>query len=165
MNGSRNLTRYTVRGAAVAALYFGLTALSMSMGLASGVIQLRISEALCILPIFMPEAVAGLFVGCLLSNIFAGGAAWDIIFGSAATLIGAIGAYALRKLPEKFMWVTPLPTIAANAIIVPPVLIFAYGVPDAWWFIALTVSIGEIICAGLGGYGLYRVIKRYRIKF
>lgn len=164
MKEKKSITAYTVKGAAVAALYVILTVLSAMMGLSSGVIQLRLSEALCILPVFMPEAVPGLFIGCLISNLLAGGVIWDVIFGSIATLLGAIGAYMLRKLPSRIMWLATLPTVAANVIIVPPVLIFAYGVPDAWWFIAITVGIGELICATVGGYAVYRLIKKYRIR-
>lgn len=88
-----------------------------------GPIQFRIAEALTILPYFTPAAIPGLFVGCLLSNILGGAAIWDIIFGSIATLIGAIGTYALRKNK----WLAPLPPIIANTLIVPFVLRYAYG--------------------------------------
>ena len=75
--GYSTSVRALTRGAMIAALYVALTYLASALGLASGVIQFRISEALCILPIFMPEAIAGLFVGCLLSNIFTGCLLWD----------------------------------------------------------------------------------------
>ncbi len=156
----KNLTLYTTRGALIAAIYVALTAIASAVGLSSGAIQFRISEALCILPIFMPEAVPGLFIGCLVSNILSGCVVWDVIFGSLATLIGAIGARLLIKLPEKFKWVCTLPTILANAIIVPFVLIYAYGVPDAYWLLMISVAVGEIVCAGIGGTGLYYLIKK-----
>ena len=114
---------------------------------------------LCILPLFIPEAVPGLFIGCLVSNLLTGAAVWDVIFGSLATLIGAIGARLLRRLPEKLVWVATLPTIVANALIVPPVLILAYGVEDAFIFLVMTVGLGELVCAGVGGYFLYRMLK------
>ena len=156
----KNLTLYTTRGALIAAIYVALTAIASAVGLSSGAIQFRISEALCILPIFMSEAVPGLFIGCLVSNILSGCVVWDVIFGSLATLIGAIGARLLIKLPEKFKWVCTLPTILANAIIVPFVLIYAYGVPDAYWLLMISVAVGEIVCAGIGGTGLYYLIKK-----
>ena len=156
------LTLYTTRGALIAALYVALTSLATVVGLSSGVIQFRISEALCILPLFFPEAIPGLFVGCIISNLMVPGVAiWDIIFGSLATLIGAIGARKLKALPEKYKWIATLPTILANMIIVPFVLIYAYGVPDAYMFLMLTVGIGEIVCAGIGGSGLYYILKKY----
>ena len=91
----KNLTIYTTRGALIAAIYVALTAIASAVGLSSGAIQFRISEALCILPIFMPEAVPGLFIGCLISNVLSGCVVWDVIFGSLATLIGASLYYLL----------------------------------------------------------------------
>lgn len=157
---TKEITRYTTRGALIGAMYVVLTLLASAMGLSSGVIQFRFSEALCILPVFMPEAIPGLFIGCLISNLLAGGVVWDVVFGSIATLIGAIGAYYLRKLPEKLKWVATLPTVLANMIIVPFVLIYAYGAPDSYFFLALTVGIGEIVCAGFGGTALCYLLKK-----
>lgn len=165
MKRTKQNTLYLTRGALIAALYVVLTQLASMMGLSSGVIQLRFSEALCILPIFMPEAIPGLFIGCLISNILAGGVFWDVVFGSIATLIGAFGAYLLRKMPEKFMWVATLPTVISNMLIVPPVLMYAYGVTDSFGFLAMTVGIGEIICAGIGGSGLYYLLKRNNLQW
>lgn len=162
-NRYRSLTLQLTRGAVIAALYTALTYLAAIFGLSSGVIQFRLSEMLCILPLFIPEAVPGLFIGCLVSNLVStlqtGVAVWDVVFGSIATLIGAIGARLLRKLPEKLIWISTLPTIVANALIVPPVLIFAYGVEDAFMFLVLTVGLGELVCAGFGGYFLYKILK------
>ena len=157
-------TLLLTRGAIVAAMYVALTYVSFAFGLASGVIQLRLSEALCVLPIFLPEAVFGLTLGCFLSNLFMGSAIWDIIFGSLATLIGALGAYLLGKCPEKIKFLTTLPTVLANAIIIPPVLIFAYGATDGYPFILATVSLGEILSAGVLGTLLYYGIKKSRIE-
>ena len=157
---SKKIALYTARGALIGALYVVLTLLSALFGLSSGVIQFRISEALCILPIFMPEAIPGLFIGCIVSNLIAGGVVWDIVFGSVATLIGAILARVLRKLPDKLIWVTTLPTVLANTIIVPFVLIYAYGAPDSYAFIALTVFIGEAVCALCLGTALYFTVKK-----
>ena len=165
MKNTRQNTLYLTRGALIAALYVVLTQMASMMGLSSGVIQLRFSEALCILPIFMPEAVPGLFVGCLISNILAGGVFWDVIFGSLATLIGAVGARMLKDLPRKHMWLATLPTILANAIIVPLVLIFAYGVPDSFIFLVLIVGVGEVISAGVGGYALYGLLANSKIRW
>lgn len=129
------------QGALIAALYVVLTWVANAMGLANGAIQVRFSEALCVLPVFTPAAIPGLFVGCLLSNILNGCVVWDIVFGSLATLIGAIGTYLLRK--TKFVFT--LPPVIANAVIVPFVLRYAYGVGDAHWFLVVTVGIGELI--------------------
>ena len=129
------------QGAMIAAIYVALTVFINAFGLANGAIQIRISEALCILPIFTPAAIPGLFVGCVLSNIITGCAIYDIVFGSLATLLGAIGTYYLRK--TKFLFT--LPPVIANGVIIPLVLRFAYKMPDAYWFLVVTVCAGEVI--------------------
>jgi len=148
----------------IAAMYVVLTYLSSLFGLSSGVIQLRISEALCILPLLFPEAILGLTVGCIISNLITGAVIWDVVFGSLATLIGAIGARLLSGLPEKLKCLATLPTVLANSIIVPFVLIFAYGTEGAYIFFFMTVGIGELICAGIGGTALYYALRRLRLK-
>ena len=160
---SRKSVVYLTRGALIAALYVALTYVSHVFGLANGAIQLRVSEALCILPIFMPEAVPGLFIGCLLSNLITSFNVFDVIFGSLATLLGALGALYLRGLPTKLLWVATLPTILANMLIVPPVLIFAYAVEDAYLWLVLTVGIGEIISAGVLGTALGYALRGAKI--
>ncbi|MBQ7200911.1 MAG: QueT transporter family protein [Eubacterium sp.] len=136
--------------AMVAALYVVLTLASNSFGLASGVIQVRLSEALCILPYFTPAAIPGLTVGCLLSNWITGCALPDIIFGTLATLIGALGSYALRQ----YKFLVPLPPIISNMVIVPWVLRFAYDVPDSIPYMMVTVGAGEVIACGVLGLAL-----------
>jgi len=166
MKSSRSYAKialYTTRGAMVGALYILLTMLSSILGIASGAIQFRLSEMLCILPVFMPEAILGLFIGCALANLITGAAIFDIIFGSIATLLGAIGAYLLRKLPHKLMWLTSIPTIIANALIIPPVLIFVYQVPDAYYLLVISIVIGEAICAGILGSMLYYAVNKTNI--
>ena len=160
-NKGRKSALYLTRGAMIAALYVALTYFSNLFGLANGAIQFRISEALCILPMFFPEAVPGLFIGCLISNLLANGVIWDIIIGSLATLIGAAGARLLIFLPERLKWLATLPTVLANMIIVPFVLIYAYGAPDSYFFLMMTVGLGEIVCAGFGGSGLYYILKKH----
>lgn len=149
------------QSAIIASLYVVLTFVANAMGLASGAIQIRLSEALTILPFFTPAAIPGLFIGCLISNILVGGVIWDIIFGSLATLIGAIGTYYLRK----HKWLTPLPPIISNAIIIPFVLVYAYGVTDALPYLMLTVGIGEVISAGLLGMLLLNSLNKHKDIF
>lgn len=153
---------YLTRGAMIAACYVVLTYLTNLFGLASGAIQFRISEALCILPILMPEAVPGLTIGCLISNIVTGCNPYDVVFGSLATLLGALGARLLRGLPAKLLWLATLPTVLANMLIVPPVLIFTYGVNDGYLWLVLTVGIGEVVCAGIGGTVVGYALKRMK---
>lgn len=82
---------FITQGAVIAAIYVVLTYIVSLLGLTNGVIQVRLSEALTILPVFTPAAIPGLVVGCVISNILTGAVIWDVIFGSLATLIGAVG--------------------------------------------------------------------------
>lgn len=149
---------YLTQAAMIAALYVVLTLLANALGLANYAIQVRFSEALTILPFFTPAAIPGLTVGCLLSNILTGCAPLDILFGTLATLIGALGTYALRR----FEWLTPLPPILANTLIVPWVLRFAYDIPDAIPYLMATVGAGELISCGLMGMLLLRSLKQIK---
>lgn len=145
---------FICQAAVIAALYVVLTYVFSAF--ASGVIQVRVSEALTILPAFTPAAIPGLVIGCLLSNTLTGCVLLDIIFGSVATLIGALGSYALRR----HTWLVPIPPIVSNMIIVPFVLRFAYGETDAFPFMIATVGAGEIISCYLLGMILYGALKK-----
>ena len=153
-------THFLTEAALIAALYVVLTLVAAMLGLASGTIQLRLSEALTILPALTPAAIPGVFIGCILANILTGGLPWDIVFGSLASLIGALGTYLLRG---KGKWLYPLPPILANALIVPAVLIRVYGETDAYWFLVLTVGIGEVISAGVLGLLLYNAVRKTKL--
>ncbi len=144
----------------IAAIYVVLTLISSFMGLSSGAIQLRLSEALCLLPLIFPEAIAGLTIGCALANLITGSVFWDIVFGSLATLIGALGAYAMKGLPIKFDFLKTFPTVIANALILPLVLMWAYGIEDGYLVLAVSVGIGEFVCATVFGTALYHAIKK-----
>ena len=154
-------TKTMTQAALIAALYVVLTFVANAMGLASGAIQIRLSEALTILPCFTPAAIPGLFIGCLISNILVGSVIWDIVFGSLATLIGAIGTHYLRK----HKWLSPLPPIISNAVIVPFVLVYAYVVQDALPFLAFTVGMGEVISAGVLGMILLKSLEKHKDIF
>lgn len=162
---------YLTQGGIIAAVYVVLTYIAAAMGLASGAIQVRLSEALCLLPMLTPAAVPGLTVGCVLANLLTGCLPGDVIFGSLATLLGAVGTRLLRKHP-KIAW---LPPVLSNMIIVPLVLMHVYGVGDVevtipwtdtvlkgagYWPLMLTVGIGEVISIGVIGWILYRAVYR-----
>ena len=149
---------YLTQGAMIAALYVLLTYAASLLGLASGVIQFRLSEMLCILACFTPAAIPGLYVGCLLANILTGAVVWDILFGPVATLVGALGTWLLRRNP----YLAVLPPIAANVVIVPMVLKYAYMAEDAIPYLMLTVGVGEVVTCGVLGILLYYVVRRYR---
>ena len=153
---NKNVT-FLTQAAMIAAIYVVLTLLFRPISF--GEIQVRISEALTILPLFTPAAVPGVFVGCLIANIIGGGILPDIIFGSLATLIGAVLTYRLR---EHTPLLAPLPPIAANTVIVPYVLLYGYGVKLQIPFTMLTVGIGEVLSCGVLGLLLFSALKRYK---
>ncbi|MDD5824148.1 MAG: QueT transporter family protein [Firmicutes bacterium] len=145
MNNSRNNASKLAYGALIAALYVVLTLPFASF--AFGPIQFRLAEALCILPFFTPAAIPGLTVGCLLANFLGGASIWDVIFGTFATFIGAWFSYKLRANK----WLVCIPPIVANALIIPFVLKYAYGVEDLVPFMMLTVGLSEVISVGVLG--------------
>lgn len=152
---NKNVT-FLTQAAMIAAVYVVLTFVFAPISF--GGVQIRIAEALTILPIFTPAAVPGLFVGCLIGNITGGAILTDILFGSLATLIGAVGTYQMRKSPRL---VAVLPPILANTVIVPFILRYAYGVVLPIPVLMLTVGIGEIISCGVLGISLASVLKKY----
>ena len=160
-NKNVNRIRFLCQSAMIAALYVVLTYIAAAFGPASGAIQLRLSEALCILPVFTPAAIPGVTVGCLLSNFLTGCLPQDILFGSLATLLGALGAWALRKQP----YLAPLPTVASNTLIVPFVLAYAYHAEGGLPFFFLTVGVGEILSAYGLGIALYLAINKRKSLF
>ena len=157
---------FIVQAAVIAALYVVLTFVANALGLASHTIQVRFSEALCILPVFTPAAIPGLWIGCLLANLLTGAVIYDVIFGSIATLLAAVCTYLLRnhKIACTF------PPVIFNMIIVPFVLVYAYGIPAVYFhgvnvtipFNAMTVGIGEVISVCVLGSILMRVLAKYR---
>lgn len=159
---------YLTQAAMIAALYVVLTLAANALGLASGSIQIRFSEALTVLPFFTPAAIPGLYVGCLLGNIASGCALPDIIFGPLATLAGALGTWTLGRAAagsagsaKLCKWLSPLPPILANAVIIPPVLKYAYGIVPVWLSV-VTVTAGEIISCGILGLLLLFALHKYK---
>ena len=164
---NRNKSLQIANAGMIAALYVVLTWIANLAGLASGAIQVRLSEALTILPVFTASAVPGLAVGCVLANLLTGCAAWDVVFGSLATLIGAVGTRLLKNKPM-LAWIPP---VVSNVVIVPIVLMKVYGVTDItvfgqyfgpdmiWLMLIVTVGIGEVISCGLLGLLLWKALK------
>ena len=152
---------FITQAAVIAALYVVLVVVFNYISF--GPVQFRVAEALTILPYFTPAAIPGLFIGCILANVIGGAVVWDIIFGSIATLIGAVFTYLLRN---KSKFLAPLPPVLANTIIVPWVLKYAYGAEEMVWFMAVTVGIGEILaCYVLGMILLFALNKVRRQVF
>ena len=148
---------FITNAAAIGAIYVVLTLLANAMGLANYAVQIRFSEALTVLPLFTPAAVPGLFVGCILANMLGGAIIWDVIFGSLATLIGAVVGRMLRKN----RWLVPIPAIVANTVIVPLVLRYGYGENIPLLLMAVYVAVGEIISCYVLGELLAEVLLRY----
>ena len=157
-------TRLITMGAAIAALYVVLTLIANAFGLANYAIQVRFSEALTILPYFTPVAIPGLFAGCIISNILTGAMPLDVIFGSLATLIGAIGTNILKKKLPKIKWLAPFPPIIANTIVVPFVLAYVYKFDGSIPYFMLTVGIGEVISCGILGMILLFSLEKYKSR-
>ena len=160
MKKNKNVTLIT-QAAMIAALYVVLTLIAAAFGLDHYAVQVRFSEALTILPFFTPAAIPGLYVGCLLSNIVTGCIIWDILLGPVATLLGALGTWLLRK---RSRWLAPLPPIAANTLIVPLILAYAYQFEGSLPYFMLTVGLGEIISCGVLGMLLMFTLNKYKGK-
>ena len=165
----RNQTIELALGGMIAALYVVLTFLAQSFGLASGAIQVRISEGLTLLPVLLPSAVPGLTVGCVLANLLTGCAPWDVVFGSLATLIGAVGTRLMKNKPY-LSWIPP---VLSNTVIVPIVLMKVYNVgqegvlpwlsnlPGGLYFpLAVQIFIGEMIICCVIGILVYQAVSR-----
>ena len=147
MDKTKLSTRRLLQGALIAAIYAVLTILLAPISY--GPMQVRISEALTILPALTPVGIPGLTIGI-----------FDVVFGTLATLIATIGSYLLRDHD----WLVPLPPVIANAIIVGGMLHFAYGVPGLWACMGW-VGLGELIACYVIGLPLLKFLKKYKHVF
>lgn len=136
------------RGAITAALYALITVAIAPIS--SGLMQLRLSEGLCVLPFFAPETAIGLFVGCVAANLITGAMWLDVVFGSLATLAaGLITAMIGKRGLSK--WIAPLPAVIINALVIGAVLCYGYKVGAEYYACALYVALGEAIsCYAVG---------------
>jgi len=152
---------FIAQAAIIAAIYVTITMIFAPISF--GHVQVRISEALTILPVFTPAAIPGLFVGAFLANTLGPGGPIDMIFGSLATLIAAVLTYWIRRYNE---FLAPIPPIIVNALIIPFVIYygFYYGTEHAFTipFFMLTVGAGQIIACGILGTLLYLALRRHR---
>ena len=155
---SKNLV-FLTQGAMIAAIYVALTYVFAPISFSE--IQVRIAEALTILPVFTPAAIPGLFIGCLLGNAMGGALLPDIICGSLATLVGAFFTWKLRNAHP---FLAPIPPILANTLVVPFVLRYAYMVDLPIPLMILTVCIGEILSCGVLGLILYYALRPYKAR-
>ena len=159
-NSLRKRIKFLSLSAIIAALYVVTT--YFIAPIASGPIQVRLSEALIALAVFTPAAIPGLSVGCLIANMLMGSMPLDVVFGSLATLIGAVGGYYLGKVNK---YLTPIPTILSNALIIPFVLKFVYGEAQLVPIMMLTVGAGEVISAGvIGCFFIFVISNNKRLE-
>ncbi len=141
-----------MRGALIAALYAALTIILEPISY--GALQCRISEALTLLPFIMPEAIPGLFVGCIVANFYGGFGIADIVFGSAATLLAAI---CTRKFSWGNIYLAAVYPVIFNAIIIGTMLNLVTDAP----LIAtgIYVGLGEAAACFLIGIPLVKILK------
>ena len=158
-----NKVLFLAQGAAVAAMYTVMTFLIAQLGLANGPVQVRISEALTVLPAFMPAAVPGLWIGCLLSNLLTGCALWDILFGSLATLLGAVATLIVGKTAKgRLIYLACLPPVLSNTLIVPFILSYVYGSEQSLPYLVATIFLGEALSCGIFGSCVIFYIRRHK---
>lgn len=128
-----------------------------------GAVQVRVAEVLTILPAFMPSAVSGLTVGCLIANLLAGGAvgAWDWLFGTLTTLAAALASRALRRVTVRGLpWLSTLPPVLFNAVVIGLECAWAADQAGAFWLFALQVAAGQTVACVGGGLLLASVLRR-----
>lgn len=157
MNKKLSVSQFVTQSGLIAAFYVALSLLSEAFGLSAGPVQFRLSEVLTVLPIFTYAAIPGLFVGCVISNLLSGCVILDVVFGSIVTLVAAILTYMLRK----FKILPLLPPIVLNAFIIPIIFKYCYMLNDAYYYMVLTVGLGEIVTCGVLGFLLRKALSKF----
>lgn len=147
-------TKKLLQAAIIAAIYAALTLVLAPISY--GPMQVRVSEALTVLPALTGAGIPGLFVGCLVANMLGPYGIFDIVFGSLTTLIAAFASYKLKDKPL----LVPLPPVIANGIIIGGMLHFAYGVPGLWACMGW-VALGELVACYVLGYPLLKLLGKY----
>jgi len=146
--------KYLVRIALIAAIYVTINIIFAPISY--GPVQVRIAEALAVLPFIDPAAIGGLFLGCILSNIWGGLGIVDVLGGSLCTLIAAILTYRMKK-----PIFAPLPPVLVNAIGVSLYLHLLFELP--YWLTLIYIGFGQLIACYLIGYPLLLVLLRRKI--
>lgn len=159
-NNKLNKIKVLSRSAIYISLYIALVFVFATISF--GMIQVRIAEALCILPIFDPFAILSITIACFLSNLIISASLIDAIFGGLATFIGLVLILFIKK---NNFYLKMLPTILSNTIIIPFVLKYAYGINEPLWLSGLTVCVGEVISVFGIGYLLYMYLNKHKDLF
>ena len=159
----KNLSvRRLVRCAVIAAVY--VVVCLVLAPFSYGAVQVRVAEALCLLPVFGAEYIVGVTLGCFLANLL-GSTVVDVVFGTLATLLACLVTYKLRDIRVKGLAIpASLPPVVFNMIIVGAFEItffFSDGAPTAMLavFNAVTVGIGELISCTVLGVALVKLIE------
>ena len=161
-------TKRLCRAGIIAALYVALT--YAFAPLAYGPFQIRPAEAFCILPIFFPEAIPALYIGCMLSNLASPYLFYDVVIGSLATLIAAFSSYLVgrffKKEPYRLIVCGFFPVLF-NAIFIPLIIVFLCGGAEGYTSTTLayfafmgSIALTETIWIYGLGTPLYFSIKR-----
>jgi uncharacterized membrane protein len=145
-------SKYIARAGIIAALYAVITIILAPISY--GPVQVRVSEALTVLPYLTPAAIPGLFIGCLLANIYGGLGIYDIVGGSLLTLLAAFFTYLLSRTKKPIL--APLPPVLLNAFGVSLYLHFLFRMP--YWLTVAYVGIGEVVACYILGYPLLKII-------
>ena len=143
--------KYLVRIALIAAIYVTISIIFAPISY--GPVQVRIAEALTVLPFIDPAAIGGLFLGCILSNLWGGLGIVDVLGGSFCTLIAAVLTYRMKK-----PILAPLPPVLVNAIGVSLYLHLLFEIP--YWLTVIYIGFGQFIACYLIGYPILLVFLR-----
>ena len=165
-------TKRLCRAGVIAALYVALT--YAFAPLAFGPFQIRPAEALCILPVFFPEAIPALYIGCMLSNLASPYFVYDVLIGSLATLFAAFSAYMvgrfIKKEPYRFI-LCGLPTVLFNAFLIPLIIVFLCGGTEgyetatvAYFAFVGSIALTEAVWVYAIGAPLYYTVNRLQAR-
>ncbi len=171
MNQRVSSIKRLCRAGVIAALYVAFTYAFAPF--AFGIFQIRPAEALCILPLFFPEAIPALFVGCMLSNLLSLYSVYDVIFGSLATLLAAFGTYMVGRFFQKTslkVFFGGLFPVLLNALIIPLIIVFLCGgsqenvaASATYFFYVLSFLLTESVWVYGLGIPLYFAVKKWKI--
>ncbi len=153
MTDMRQLTRISL----IAAVYLVLTVTPPLASISYGPVQVRVSEALMVLPAVTGEAVVGLFLGCLAANLVGGLGPVDVVLGSLATLLAG---YLVSKVRNP--WLVPVPTVLVNALVVGTYLPLILGLPTPLWVSWCYIGAGELVATYGLGLPLLFFLRRHR---
>ena len=166
---NKSFTKRLCRAGVIAALYVALTYVFMPF--AFGPLQIRPAEALCILPLFFPEAIPALYVGCMLSNLTSPYLIYDVFVGSLATLIAAFGTYIVGRYIKNTalkIFLGGLFPVLSNAFIIPIIIVFLCGGAEgyasatiAYFSFAFSIGLTETLWVYGLGAPIYLALKKY----